>query len=458
VSEIDVDLFAGPGGFDEGRRIAGHDTVPLLGIEWEPQACRTAMAAGHFRVRADVSTFPIAHLAGRVRLLMASPPCPTFSSAGKGAGRVALDLFAWGITQTMAGRNVVGEVRRRHARMLRTQPLDHKRARLTRAQRSNAARADAVTSALVLEPARWIRDTQPEAVVLEQVPAVLPIWQALARELRTRGWSAWAGVLNAADHGVPQTRVRAILIASRTRRAAPPEPSHAEHPAEDLFGGHRLPWVSMAQALGWVGEGTDRDGTHGRVCPVAARVVNTRGNRTTPGGNEFPTDRPSWALTEKTRSWTLRVGTNAHAAERTEREPAPTLFFGGRLNGVEWVVRTGNNTMKHSRSGSKAGDGGVVPYERPVSEPAPTLDTATGNKWTLGRPATTVQGDPRIPEGTVRITIEEAGILQSFRPDYPWKGTRTSQFGQVGNAIPPLLAARCVAAVLGSAGALGRTA
>lgn len=90
---IDIDLFAGPGGWDEGRRLADHDTVPLLGIEWEPWACRTAQAAGHQRVRADIATFPTAHLAGRVRTLVASPPCTKFSTAGDGAGRLALNLL-----------------------------------------------------------------------------------------------------------------------------------------------------------------------------------------------------------------------------------------------------------------------------------------------------------------------------------------------------------------------------
>lgn len=45
----------------------------------------------------------------------------------------------------------------------------------------------------------------------------------------------------------------------------------------------------------------------------------------------------------------------------------------------------------------------------------------------------------------VKLTIEEGLILQSFRPDYPVQGTRTKQWEQIGNAIPPLLAA----AVLG---------
>lgn len=39
-------------------------------------------------------------------------------------------------------------------------------------------------------------------------------------------------------------------------------------------------------------------------------------------------------------------------------------------------------------------------------------------------------------------------MLQTFPPDYPWQGTRTAQYRQVGDAVPPLLAHRIVAAVM----------
>lgn len=45
----------------------------------------------------------------------------------------------------------------------------------------------------------------------------------------------------------------------------------------------------------------------------------------------------------------------------------------------------------------------------------------------------------------IRITAEEAGILQSFPPAYPWQGNKGQRFSQIGNAVPPLFAAHLIA-------------
>lgn len=52
-------------------------------------------------------------------------------------------------------------------------------------------------------------------------------------------------------------------------------------------------------------------------------------------------------------------------------------------------------------------------------------------------------------EDAVRVTLDEAGILQSFPSGFPWQGrSQTSKFLQVGNAVPPLLARRLLEAVV----------
>jgi DNA (cytosine-5)-methyltransferase 1 len=411
-----IDTFAGPGGWSVAAVVLG---LRELGIELDPWACATRAAAGHLTVRADVAQLPLHRMAGKFKGLIASPPCGTFSAAGKGEGVDDLPLIHQTLDDLAAGND-------------------------TRAQLA-AACSDPRTP-LVVEPLRYALALRPEWIALEQVPSVLPLWKHIARILRARGYSAWAGLLNAADFGVPQTRKRAILIASRIRTVAPPEPTHAkvaEPPS--LFGPGREHWVSMAEALGWAG-------------PLAARVDNTRGERTTPGGNEFSPSGPSWALTEKTRSWVvrtsfgrptrgahevdpfaspchavtgkarswvLRSNTQDNAAVRTLDEPASTLFFGARGNDVSWVLRAGPQENATTRG---------------MDEAAPTLffgHQADG----VACQATPSDADP------IRISVQEAAVLQPFPADYPWQGTKTQQFLQCGNAWCP----RAAMAVLGAA-------
>ncbi len=63
-----VDLFAGPGGWDEGLAALGRRDV--VGVEWDEAACLTAEAAGHRRVRADVAALdPVAFVQDAARML-----------------------------------------------------------------------------------------------------------------------------------------------------------------------------------------------------------------------------------------------------------------------------------------------------------------------------------------------------------------------------------------------------
>jgi len=415
-----VDLFSGADGWGEGLSMLGV-TKAAVGLEWDADACRTAEAAGHAVIRADVETYPTEPFAG-IKGLIASPPCQAWSMAGKRKGEQDRANC-----HELADRMAAGDDT--------TSWTDWEDPR----------------SPLVCQPVRWVRDLRPQWVALEEVPAVASLWEHFARIFRAWGYSVWTGDLCAADYGVPQTRTRRILMASRTMTVQPPEPTHAQDPqGADLFGGQLEGWVSMATALGW----NDDDRL---IHPRGAGMVERHGPREDRVGSE-----PAMTVTSKGRSW-LRMGNQTGATVRHVSEPAPTVLMGHRSNKVEWLTDEPANrdeieSIRTNQRTSATGDY----YKRPVDQPSPTL-TGCLRSWAWDRPATTVVGSycPDVisppgyrtqvsrqnAEGGVRVTVAEGGVLQSFRADYPWQGSRTAQYRCVGNAICPRLAMHILAAL-----------
>lgn len=351
-----IDLFAGGlDGFGHAGRALGYRT---LGIEWDDAACATRKAAGLATVQADVSQLDPLDFAPVVGLT-GGPPCQAFSPAGKGLGRAAIDVYREAIE-----------------RMGRGAPVD--------VAELDAACADE-RAHLVLEPLRWALALRPRWVACEQVPAVLPLWEAMCAALRAHGYWTWCGNVDAEMYGVPQTRRRAILLASLDGPVGRPQPTHQRYVTprrRKATGGmfDLLPWVSMAEALGW-----------------------------------GMTERPGM---------TLAVGTAAGGAD----------------------------------SSGVGGSGARASLQRERDRGA---WISGGIEWVAQRPATTVNGDPRISEpghhdsnvsgsqqaNAVRVSLAEALILQSYPPNYPVQGTKTKQYEQCGNAIPYLLALAVLSAV-----------
>ncbi|MEU6230928.1 DNA cytosine methyltransferase [Streptomyces sp. NPDC047042] len=403
-----VDLFAGPGGWSHALSVFG---VRDIGLEWDAWACKTRSAAGQLTIQTDVAMYPVQPFIGRTRGFIASPPCQAWSMAGKRLGLVDQPLVHQAVADLASGHD-------------------------TRATLLAACHDE--RSLLTAEPMRYLHALNsvgdPEWVVMEEVPDVLPLWRQYAAILRTWGFSTWTGIINAADYGVPQTRKRAILLASRTRTAVPPPPTHAKTAEpESLFGRGRARWVSMAEALGW--GATDRpvptvcaDGGPGGgpepfpsgSCktltdarargtwtphPDAERVRPSRressGWAARPAGDR-PADAPAptFSTDEHRWSWSLRSNNQSNATVRRADEPAGTLFFGSRANECTWVAETASG----------------VPDDVQRVAPAP-----------------------------IKITAREAGVLQSFPADYPWRGNKGQTFSQIGNAVPPRLAAHLLA-------------
>lgn len=210
-----VELFAGPGGWDVSAHELG---VRVHGIEIDDRfAAATRRAAGWSTTVGDVRRFR-PHAADG---LIASPPCRTFSSIGSRRGVASMDAVLQAVRDMHAGR-----------------PIDH---------------GLDPTSALVLEPLRWILgvDRPYRWIALEQVPAVLPVWELYSKALRRRGYSTAVGRMYSEQYGAPTTRIRAVLLASLDREVRLPRPTHSRFHRGDPGRLDRgvLPWVSIADVL-----------------------------------------------------------------------------------------------------------------------------------------------------------------------------------------------------------------
>nr|WP_262039133.1 DNA cytosine methyltransferase [Streptomyces sp. Isolate_219] len=227
-----VDLFAGPGGLDVAARQLG---LPAVGIEWDEDACATRRAAQLPTRQGDVRDFGPTDFP-KATVLAGGPPCQTYTVAGAGAGRRALDKV-----RALAKRMAIRDT---------TVAADL-------AELAELANRNDPRTGLVLEPLRWALDaidagTPYETIVLEQVRAALPVWQAVGEVLEGENYSVACGVLRTEEFGVPQTRRRAILIARLNGKASLPEPTHRPYQkgrSRDEGAPHLLPWVTMGETL-----------------------------------------------------------------------------------------------------------------------------------------------------------------------------------------------------------------
>ena len=187
-----IDLFCGAGGMSAGFRMAGFHSIFAVDVD-EPSTKTYAANFGKHVVCGDIrkiEDFPAADI------VVGGPPCQGFSRLGKQAKIPRPENHLW------------------------------------------------------REFMRCVSQSGAKVFVIENVPEFLKdaAFEGVKKEALKQGFQITWGLLNAADYGVPQRRVRAFVIGSRLGNPALPEPTHRP-PGECLF--DDLPtWRSVRDAIG----------------------------------------------------------------------------------------------------------------------------------------------------------------------------------------------------------------
>jgi len=388
-------LFAGAGGACLGLRDAGIEHA--LSVEWDDDAASTSRAAGFPCVTGDVRDLSLYEYLEEVDLVWSSFPCQDFSTAGSRKGAKG-DRNGWPWTVDVLNCLFDAET-----------------------SRPRWFLAENVTGLTMHVGACPTRNGRPQDDP-ESCPRCY-LDGVIMPQLRARfTWADWR-ILDAADYGVPQRR-RRVIIAAGPHPIAWPE---ATHSGEALA---KAKWVSKdywrAVGVAELGEPSAQE----------SRWLKQRGQL-----GLFAAEPRRFSLRPwRTVRQALGLGGTLEASRNTDANPTqerpittdePIFAVGGKGN--QYLTRAGSEPMRLDR-------------------PAPSV-TTTEAKGTRGdnmgklMASGAVRGGVDrasdalwLATGRRRLTVEECATLQDFPAVYPWQGTKTAQYRQIGNAVPPTLA------------------
>ena len=269
---------------------------------------------------------------------------------------------------------------------------------------------------------RFLEEFEPRTFLFENVPGLLSLGDGkvldrILSEFVRLDYHVTVKILFAAHYGVPQERWRLILLGSKISEIAPPEPTHYASGRANFRGGggvltfqltdsdkrKLLPAVTVGDAIGdlprlMMGEGAETIG--------------------------YTTVKPSaYARTMRNPEGV----TYNHFAAKLAKQNIERMKFvkpGGSWRDIphELLPKGMQRARKsdHTKRYGRLRNDGL----------AGTVMTKCDPHW----------GTVFLPDQERSLTVREAARFQSFPDTYQFLGPRVSQYEQVGNAVPVLMA------------------
>ncbi len=418
-----LDLFAGAGGLSLGFQRAGFRIDAA--VEIDPLAARThARNFHHPSVPRDITQLEPDELGLEgVDVMVGGPPCQAYARIGRAKLREIAD----------------------HPAAFKVDP------------RGN----------LYLRYLAWIKTLRPLALLIENVPDILHyghhnVAEEIVEALDALDYSARYSLINSAFHGCPQMRDRVFLIAYRKDLGVEPR-----FPAATRF--MRLPRGyagTRAVALRHIGAGyvSADPGHDGLPGPVTAReaigdlppILGESVKRGTRRFSEISryAAAPS-AYATLLRSWhgfEAGPGVYDHVIRALPRD---VPIFRAMRQGAEYPEAHATAMNLAAAAAARSGvSEGTSAYQALLAAMVPPYDVGKfPNRWWKLEPDQPVRTlMAHIGKDTYShihwdsdqgrtISVREAARLQGFPDGFVFEGTMNPAFRQIGNAVPPLMAA-----------------
>jgi DNA (cytosine-5)-methyltransferase 1 len=268
---------------------------------------------------------------------------------------------------------------------------------------------------------KFLEEFEPKTFLFENVPGLLSlgdgkVFRQIIKIFTGLGYKVTAKILFAAHYGVPQERWRLILLGSRIADVQHPYPTHNAVGRANFRGGNTMtfqlsdderaklqPPVTVAEAIGdlprlEMGEGSEEVDYVGDALSEYARAMRSN-----------------------------HGGTFNHQAARLSKQNTERMKHvppGGSWRDIPHELlpkgmqraRKSDHTKRYGRLRNDGLSGTVL--------------TKCDPHW----------GTVFLPDQNRSLTVREAARFQSFPDTYRILGSRVSQYVQVGNAVPVLMA------------------